>query len=149
MLPASPGRACIFRYGRFGWPAPCVRRCALHSVSSRRYIGGVLTFTRRAARSTSRGRARKLGILRASDCAKGLGAPLTGTVNMAGSDTGRAGSLAPPLAKAQEQLFAPGKSSRAKYAELVVGRPGLGPLIKHELVVLAAQAVPGALGLAL
>ena len=68
---------------------------------------------------------------------------------MAGSDTGRPGSLAPPIAKAQEQLFAPGKSSRAKYAELVVGRPGLGALIKHELVVLTAQAVPGALGLAL
>ena len=51
--------------------------------------------------------------------------------------------------KAQEQLFAAGKSSRAKYAEFVVGRPGLGALLKHELIVLAAQSVPGALGLAL
>jgi acetyltransferase-like isoleucine patch superfamily enzyme len=51
--------------------------------------------------------------------------------------------------KAQEQLFAPGKSSRAKYAELVVGRPGLGALLKYELIVLLAQSRPGALGLVL
>ena len=49
--------------------------------------------------------------------------------------------------KAQEQLFASGKSSRAKYAELVVGRPGLGALLKYELVVTFAQSWPGALGL--
>ena len=54
-----------------------------------------------------------------------------------------------PIAKAQEQLFAPGKSSRAKYAELVVGRPGLGALLKYELVVMFAQSWPGALGLAI
>jgi acetyltransferase-like isoleucine patch superfamily enzyme len=53
----------------------------------------------------------------------------------------------PPIAKAQEQLFAPGKSSRAKYAELVVGRPGLGALLKYELIVMFGQAWPGALGL--
>jgi acetyltransferase-like isoleucine patch superfamily enzyme len=51
--------------------------------------------------------------------------------------------------KAQEQLFAPGKSSRAKYVELVVGRPGLGALLKYELVVMLAQSWPGALGLAI
>src|SRR5262245_38989230 len=51
--------------------------------------------------------------------------------------------------KAQEQLFAPGKSSRAKYAELVVGRPGLGALLKYELIVMFAQSCPGALGLGL
>jgi len=28
-----------------------------------------------------------------------------------------------PIARAQDQLFAPGTSSRAKYAALVVGRP--------------------------
>lgn len=53
------------------------------------------------------------------------------------------------IEKAQEQLFAAGKSSRAKYAELVVGRSGLGALIRHELVVIMAQAAPGAIGLAL
>ena len=51
--------------------------------------------------------------------------------------------------KAQDQLFAPGKSSRAKYAELVVGRPGLGALLKHEAIIAIAQARSGALGLVL
>jgi acetyltransferase-like isoleucine patch superfamily enzyme len=51
--------------------------------------------------------------------------------------------------KAQEHLFAPGKSSRAKYAELVVGRSGFGALLKYELIVMFAQSWPGALGLAL
>jgi acetyltransferase-like isoleucine patch superfamily enzyme len=55
----------------------------------------------------------------------------------------------PPIAKAQEQLFAPGKSSRAKYVELVVGRPGIGALVKYELIVMCAQSRPGALGLAI
>jgi acetyltransferase-like isoleucine patch superfamily enzyme len=50
--------------------------------------------------------------------------------------------------KAQEQLFAPGKSSRAKYAELVVGQSGLGALLKYELIVMFSQSWPGALGLA-
>jgi acetyltransferase-like isoleucine patch superfamily enzyme len=51
--------------------------------------------------------------------------------------------------RAQDQLFAPGKSSREKYAELVVGQPGLGALLHYELVVTLAQARAGALGLAL
>jgi acetyltransferase-like isoleucine patch superfamily enzyme len=51
--------------------------------------------------------------------------------------------------KAQEQLFAPGKSSRAKYVELVVGRRGLAALLKYELIVMFAQSRPGALGLAI
>ena len=55
----------------------------------------------------------------------------------------------PSIAKAQEQLFAPGKSSRAKYVELVIGRPGLGALMKYELIVMFAQSWPGALGLAI
>ncbi len=50
---------------------------------------------------------------------------------------------------AQEQLFAPGASRRARYAALVVGRPGMAALLKHELIVTLAQAVPGAIGLAL
>jgi len=60
-----------------------------------------------------------------------------------------AGSETTPIAKAQDQLFAPGTSSRAKYAELVVGRPGLGALLKHELIVALAQARVGAFGLVL
>jgi acetyltransferase-like isoleucine patch superfamily enzyme len=53
------------------------------------------------------------------------------------------------IPRAQDQLFRARGSAREKYSALVVGRPGLGALIKYELVVLAAQAVPGALGLAL
>jgi acetyltransferase-like isoleucine patch superfamily enzyme len=53
----------------------------------------------------------------------------------------------PPIGKAQEQLFAPGTSSRVKYAALVVGRPGIGALLKYELIVTVAQSWPGALGL--
>jgi len=62
-------------------------------------------------------------------------------------DARRAVSVDPPIGKAQEQLFAPGKSSRAKYTELVVGRSGLGALLKYELVIMFAQSWPGALGL--
>jgi len=53
------------------------------------------------------------------------------------------------IKKAQEQLFAPGTSSRAKYATLVVGQPGFGALLKYEFVVMLTQARPGAIGLAL
>jgi acetyltransferase-like isoleucine patch superfamily enzyme len=53
------------------------------------------------------------------------------------------------IPRAQEQLFSPGTSARQKYAALVVGRPGLWPLVGYELVVTFSQWVPGALGLAL
>jgi acetyltransferase-like isoleucine patch superfamily enzyme len=53
------------------------------------------------------------------------------------------------IPRAQEQLFDTRISARAKYAALVVGRPGWGALLRHELVTLVAQARPGALGLAL
>jgi acetyltransferase-like isoleucine patch superfamily enzyme len=53
------------------------------------------------------------------------------------------------IPRAQDQLFAAGTSGRAKYSALVVGRPGWGALLKHELVVSLAQARAGALGLAL
>ena len=48
----------------------------------------------------------------------------------------------------QDQLFSSG-SARDKYASLVVGRPGLGALLKYELVVMLAQARTGAFGLVL
>ena len=48
----------------------------------------------------------------------------------------------------QDQLFSSG-SSRDKYASLVIGRPGLGALLKYELVVMLAQARAGAFGLLL
>lgn len=55
----------------------------------------------------------------------------------------------PSIGKAQEQLFAPGRSAREKYASLVVGKTGFGALLKHEFVVTFTQSCPGALGLAL
>jgi acetyltransferase-like isoleucine patch superfamily enzyme len=54
-----------------------------------------------------------------------------------------------PIGKAQEQLFESGVSARQKYAALVVGQPGLGALLKYELVVMLSQARVGALGLAM
>ncbi len=53
------------------------------------------------------------------------------------------------IARIQEQLFATGKSARTKYTELIVGRPGLGALLKYEFVVTLAQPRAGALGLVL
>lgn len=53
------------------------------------------------------------------------------------------------IPKAQEQLFDARTSAAEKYAALVVGRRGWGALLKHEIIVLASQSVPGALGLAL
>ena len=53
------------------------------------------------------------------------------------------------IPNAQRDLFDAGASASAKYARLIVGRPGLGALLKYELVVTASQYVPGALGLVL
>lgn len=53
------------------------------------------------------------------------------------------------IPRAQDQLFDRRTSAREKYAALVVGRPELGALIKHEFVTFLSQNAPGALGLAL
>jgi acetyltransferase-like isoleucine patch superfamily enzyme len=53
------------------------------------------------------------------------------------------------IPRAQDELFRGGESARAKYARLIVGRPGWSALIKYEIVQLLSQWVPGALGLAL
>lgn len=53
------------------------------------------------------------------------------------------------IPRAQDQLFDRRSSAREKYARLVVGRDGWPALLKHELITLATQSVPGALGLAL
>ena len=52
----------------------------------------------------------------------------------------------PDIPRAQEQLFDTKRSAREKYVDLVIGQPGWGPLLLHELVVLLSQHVPGALG---
>ena len=43
----------------------------------------------------------------------------------------------------------PGGSRAARYAQLVVGRPGRWALIKYELIVTLCSALPGAIGLLL
>ncbi len=53
------------------------------------------------------------------------------------------------IPRAQDQLFDDRSSAREKYEALVVGRHGWGALLKHELVTLLSQGVPGALGFAL
>jgi acetyltransferase-like isoleucine patch superfamily enzyme len=53
------------------------------------------------------------------------------------------------IPRAQQDLFEPGGSARAKYSRLIVGRSGWGALVKYELVQLLSQWVPGALGLVL
>jgi acetyltransferase-like isoleucine patch superfamily enzyme len=53
------------------------------------------------------------------------------------------------IPRAQDQLFRAPGGARAKYSALIVGRPGWGALIKYELVMMCAQLMPGALGLAL
>jgi acetyltransferase-like isoleucine patch superfamily enzyme len=57
--------------------------------------------------------------------------------------------MAREIPAAQEQLFDARRSAREKYVALVVGRPGWGALLKHELITLVSQPVPGAVGLVL
>jgi acetyltransferase-like isoleucine patch superfamily enzyme len=51
------------------------------------------------------------------------------------------------IPRAQDQLFKAPGGARAKYAALIVGRPGWTALITYELIM-ATQVLPGALGLA-
>ena len=51
--------------------------------------------------------------------------------------------------RAQDELFRPGVSARAKYQALVVGRSGVPALVRHELITTIAQSTAGALGLLL
>jgi acetyltransferase-like isoleucine patch superfamily enzyme len=53
----------------------------------------------------------------------------------------------PRITVIQQELFDEKRSKVDKYRELVVGRSGLWPLVKYELVMLGASWVPGALGL--
>jgi acetyltransferase-like isoleucine patch superfamily enzyme len=51
------------------------------------------------------------------------------------------------ISRAQDDLFEAGVSARAKYQALVVGLPGLGALLRHEIVTMTAQSTAGAAGL--
>lgn len=46
-----------------------------------------------------------------------------------------------------QKEFGANRSRRERYADLVVGQDGWGPLLAYEIVVLACSWVPGALGL--
>ncbi len=47
----------------------------------------------------------------------------------------------------QRELFDERRSKAQRYADLVVGKPGLWALLKYELIVLICSGLPGALGL--
>ena len=49
----------------------------------------------------------------------------------------------------QRELFDERKSKAARYADLFIGRPGWGALLKYELIIMLCANVPGALGLLL
>jgi acetyltransferase-like isoleucine patch superfamily enzyme len=55
----------------------------------------------------------------------------------------------PRITVIQRELADEGRSKAARYADLVVGRRGIGAFLKYELVTLLSANVPGALGLAL
>jgi acetyltransferase-like isoleucine patch superfamily enzyme len=46
-----------------------------------------------------------------------------------------------------QREFGASRSRRERYADLVVGREGWGPLLAYELIVLVSSWIPGALGL--
>jgi len=53
----------------------------------------------------------------------------------------------PRITVIQQALFDEKKSKADKYRDLVIGRPGWGPLLGFELVTMLSSWVPGALGL--
>ncbi len=53
----------------------------------------------------------------------------------------------PRITVIQRELFDERRSKIDKYRDLVIGRPGLGPIVLFELVMLVSSWVPGALGL--
>jgi len=78
--------ACTCRSGRSGSPARSARACACRSGSSRRSTGGAWTSIARVARSTSHGRVRSWGTIRASACRRESGGRRIGTAPRACCD---------------------------------------------------------------
>jgi acetyltransferase-like isoleucine patch superfamily enzyme len=69
-----------------------------------------------------------------------------------GADRPRQAEGRPPddrLADVPGTLFDARRSRAERYADLVIGERGWGPLLRYELVMLIASWVPGALGLVL
>ena len=136
-------RRCTCRCGRSGSPARCARRCARRSASSRRSTGAAWTSSRRAARSTSPRARGSWATRRRSACARASAARSLVPRSRDGCDRPTIPTAAGPAVRraARRRGRSTPRSSSAA--------PGWGALIKHELVVLCAQHVPGALGLAL
>jgi acetyltransferase-like isoleucine patch superfamily enzyme len=55
--------------------------------------------------------------------------------------------MAEKLDDVPREIFNPHRSARQKYASLVVGRTGWGPLLRYELITGLAGRLPGALGI--
>jgi acetyltransferase-like isoleucine patch superfamily enzyme len=63
--------------------------------------------------------------------------------------SGRPREHDPRITVIQQELFDEQRSRADKYRDLVIGRPGIWPLVAYELVMLSCSWVPGALGLLL
>ena len=55
----------------------------------------------------------------------------------------------PRITVIQKELFDERKSRLARYQDLVIGEPGLWPLVKYEIIITVCASLPGALGLLL
>jgi len=55
----------------------------------------------------------------------------------------------PRITVIQKELFDERKSRLARYQDLVIGEPGLWPLVKYEIIITICAQFPGALGLLL
>ncbi len=64
-------------------------------------------------------------------------------------DSRPADAADPKITVIQEELFAPGRSKAARYAELVIGRTSFWALAKYELIVTLCAWLPGAAGFVL
>jgi acetyltransferase-like isoleucine patch superfamily enzyme len=63
------------------------------------------------------------------------------------ASSGSSERVADPRITDIQKEFAASRSRRERYADLVVGREGWGPLVVYELIVLSCSWIPGALGL--
>ena len=134
-------RGCICRCGRSGLAgALCEAVCAPFGIEPPIYRRRVDFFTKSRAFDITRARAGAR--LRAARRPARGHPPHAGLVprRMDGCDV----TSTDPAQSAGSAVRAPGSSSaREKYAALVVGRPGLGALLKYELIVMLAQALAG------
>ena len=55
--------------------------------------------------------------------------------------------MAQKIDNVPREVFDASKSKRRKYQDLVIGQPGWWALLRHELIILLASRMPGALGL--